>query len=59
MGTTVRERTFRNALIKVAKNYSYDDQELKENKVYREAEILSNKINSKYAYIDEIATVTM
>lgn len=55
MGTTVREITFRNALIKVAKNYSYDDQELKENNVYREAEILSNKINSKYAYIDEIS----
>lgn len=45
---------FKNVLIKVNNNYAYDDQSLRNDETFREAEIFAKKINSNYAFIDEV-----
>lgn len=52
---TVEEIVFRNAMIKVDKNYVYDVEELLNDEMYIDLLNIANKINDEYKYIDEIS----
>uniref|UniRef100_A0A6C0CR74 RNB domain-containing protein n=1 Tax=viral metagenome TaxID=1070528 RepID=A0A6C0CR74_9ZZZZ len=54
-GDNISRVDFKNVLVKVKKNYAYDDVKLKEDSTYNEAEIMAKRINKKNNFIDEIA----
>ena len=54
VGSKINTVEFNNVLIKVDKNYSYDDKTLSDDTVYYEAEKFAKKINESYNFIDEV-----
>lgn len=54
MGSKIHEVNFNNVLIKVEKNYAYDDEELQSNTNYKEASIIARRLNKQYNFIEEV-----
>ncbi len=54
LGSKINSVEFNNVVIKVDKNYSYDDKSLIDDNVYHEAEKFARKINDIYKFIDKV-----
>ena len=54
VGSKIQSVDFKNVMIKVKKNYAYDDKLLSDDHTYYEAEKFAIKINETYRFIDEI-----
>ena len=54
VGSKIQTVQFNNVLIKVRKNYHYDEKTLVKDNVYHEAYVFAKKINETYTFIDEV-----